>query len=146
MKLALVALALVLSYATPARAVSFHLLDVQLVAPDEGGGDTIVIFRDAPRAPIEPPPAKFACFWNFFIPGVGQAVLGKPLRGLLFFVGSWGLLFGSIFLAASLTPPGESGLSPAGLGVFLLGGGTGSIVWFWSMIDAWSLGEKIDGR
>lgn len=50
--------------------------------------DRVIIIESTPRVPMEPPPAKWAMCWNLFIPGLGQVVLGKPLRGLLFFLGT----------------------------------------------------------
>lgn len=141
MRMLVFIVAAVLLSASEARAYSFRLLDAQLVAPDEGGGDTIVIFRDAPRVPMEPPPAKFACFWNMLWPGLGQIVLGKALRGLLFMAG----VFVPMGLAAMLIVSAPSSASinyPAAGAAYVVGFG----VWGWSFIDAWMLGSAIDGK
>lgn len=121
------------------------LLSAPLVSPATRIlADRIIIIDSAPRVPMEPPPAKWASCWNLFIPGLGQLVLGKPLRGLLFFLGTvvpiWA--FVGLFVRNPDMRANTSLSNAVGVGATLVSVG----VWGWSFFDAWALGERIDGR
>lgn len=109
--------------------------------------DRIIIIDRTPRAPMEPPPAKWAACWSFVIPGLGQLVLGKPLRGALFAVGAFGSMYGGVAAASAVGLSNPDGTSNGTASALVLAGvGLYAAIWVWSMVDAWALGESIDGR
>lgn len=141
----MVAAAVAVLFERPAEArYSPTLLDAPLVSVSAKIlADRVIIIESTPRVPMEPPPAKWAMCWNLFIPGLGQVVLGKPLRGLLFFLGTVaGAAIAGSVLGRRDGRPITSADAPQIIGGYALMFG----VWGWSFFDAWALGESIDHR
>jgi len=79
--------------------------------------------------------SKFTTFILSFIPGLSHLYLGFPQRALIFF----SLLFGAIFGTAALS-------ALAGSGLFAILGFALPLIWFFALIDAFSLLDKMRRR
>lgn len=82
-------------------------------------------------------PSASAALCSLVVPGLGQALQGRPLPAWLFLVGSWGIYAGTAIVAGAIAsgPRAYSSAESMWIG-FTIGMGVGFAIHLWGMIDA----------